>query len=125
MDKLNEEIARKKREREEARAGSTLNTDGKYVKMGIASKTVAAAAALPESKVSLQSSESSSNLAVKAKPKTRKVLVYANRVTFTVQRDVASLRLPMTQKTHICALCSVNGEKRHKHPNMMTQKPNG
>ena len=57
MDKLNEEIARKKREREEAHAGSTLNTDGKYVKMGIASKTVAAAAALPESKVSLQSSD--------------------------------------------------------------------
>lgn len=89
MDKLNEEIARKKREREEARAGSTLKTGGKYAKMGIASKAVAAAAALPESKVSLQSSDSSSSLAVKAKPKTRKVLVYADRVTFTVQCDVA------------------------------------
>ena len=56
MDKLKEEIARIKRGREEAVAGSTLKTDGKYVilKMGLASKTVAAAAPLPESKVSLQ-----------------------------------------------------------------------
>ena len=56
MDKLKEEIARKKREREEALAGCTGKTHGKYVKMGFASKTVAAEAALPESKVYIQSS---------------------------------------------------------------------
>jgi pre-mRNA-splicing factor 18 len=51
MDKLKEEIARKKREREEAMAGNTTKTAGKYVKRGdLGAKPVAVEAVTPESK---------------------------------------------------------------------------
>ena len=69
MDKLKEEIARKKREREEVLAGSTVKTVGKYVKRGdLESKPAVAEAALPESKASLPTSDGSSSVGVEGKP---------------------------------------------------------
>jgi pre-mRNA-splicing factor 18 len=67
MDKLKEEIARKKREREEAMAGNTVKTAGKYVKRGdLEAKPVVVETAVPES--SLQKPDSSSALTSETKP---------------------------------------------------------
>jgi pre-mRNA-splicing factor 18 len=62
MDKLKEEIARKKREREEAMAGNTVKTAGKYVKRGdLEAKPVPVEAAVPELKDFPLSSESAAS----------------------------------------------------------------
>ena len=69
MDKLKEEIARKKREREEAMAGSSVKTAGKYVKRGdLEAKAAVAEAAVAESKGAPGSSHSASVVASESKP---------------------------------------------------------